>query len=210
MSAVQKQPDEAISVVLADNSRTFCELITAYLGRQPDLRLVGVARDGLGALELLEARCPDVMLLDLVMPQLDGLGVLERIRGRGPRPEPGIIVTTGLSEAGLLQLLKRLGVDGCLLKPFPLQALAGQIRRVASRRRVRQAGPGAEPFAHTGPREGLGPGDAPRLGPGPHTDPRRGPGPDTKRRPGRDPHAERLLAGGLGGAPGSASGPPTT
>ena len=71
-----------IKIIVADDNRNLCQMLQNYLQAQEDLIIVGIANNGLEAWELIQTQEPDLIILDLVMPNLDGLGVLERVNAR--------------------------------------------------------------------------------------------------------------------------------
>jgi len=73
-----------LRVLIADDSAFMRHILAARLGAEPDIEVVGVARDGVEALEGIERLRPDAMTLDLQMPRLSGIDVLARLRGRMP------------------------------------------------------------------------------------------------------------------------------
>jgi two-component system, chemotaxis family, protein-glutamate methylesterase/glutaminase len=90
-----------IRVLVVDDSAYVRKVIGEMLKRSPYMEVVGTARDGLEALELVEELEPDVVTLDLIMPNLDGLGFLEKQMQRRPLP---IVVVTITNEGGELAL----------------------------------------------------------------------------------------------------------
>ena len=68
-----------ISVLIADDNKEFCNILNDYLLNQRDIVVVGIANNGIEALELIEEKKPDLVILDIIMPHLDGLGVLEKL-----------------------------------------------------------------------------------------------------------------------------------
>ena len=70
---------EKISVLIADDNKDFCAIINEFLRKQEDIEVVGVAHDGIEAVDMIFKLGPDVVVLDIIMPHLDGLGVLERL-----------------------------------------------------------------------------------------------------------------------------------
>ena len=68
-----------ISVLLADDNQTLLRLIADSLSRKPEIEIAGMAKDGVEALEMVQSACPDVLLLDIVMPRLDGFSTLEQL-----------------------------------------------------------------------------------------------------------------------------------
>ena len=62
--------EDRIRVVLADNNRELCKVLAEHIGIQDDMELVGIAYDGLQAIELIQAHKPDLLILDITMPYL--------------------------------------------------------------------------------------------------------------------------------------------
>ncbi|MDR3599458.1 MAG: sporulation transcription factor Spo0A [Desulfosporosinus sp.] len=117
-----------IKIIVADDNHSFCQMLQNYLQCQEDLTIVGVAYNGLEACELIQNNEPDVIILDLVMPNLDGLGVLERINARTTMKRPKIIMLTAFGQESLTHQAMMLGVDYFILKPFDLDILSKRIR----------------------------------------------------------------------------------
>jgi two-component system, chemotaxis family, protein-glutamate methylesterase/glutaminase len=91
-----------IRVLVVDDSAFARKVLREILGKSPGIEVVGFARDGLEALEKIAAMEPDVITLDLVMPNLDGVGVLRALpRERAPR-----VVVVSISDEN-----SRLGVE---------------------------------------------------------------------------------------------------
>ena len=63
-----------IKLLIVDDNKEFCNLVVEFFESQEDIEVVGVAHDGLEALEKIDQFEPEVMILDLIMPNLDGLG----------------------------------------------------------------------------------------------------------------------------------------
>ena len=78
--------DKRTSVLIADSSEEFCTALSAALQRTERFAVAGVAGDGEQAMQLLEERRPDILVLDLMMPKKDGLSVLKSISGWERRP----------------------------------------------------------------------------------------------------------------------------
>jgi two-component system response regulator (stage 0 sporulation protein A) len=117
-----------IKIIVADDNRNLCQMLQNYLQDQEDLVIVGVANNGLEAWELIQTQEPDLIILDLVMPNLDGLGVLERINTRTTMTRPKIIMLTAFGQESLTHQAMILGVDYFILKPFDLDILSKRIR----------------------------------------------------------------------------------
>src|SRR5665648_217899 len=117
-----------IKIIIADDNRNICQMLQNHLQVQADLSVVGVANNGIDAMELIQSREPDLIILDLVMPSLDGLGVLERLNAGTSATRPKIIMLTAFGQESLTHQAMTLGVDYFILKPFDLDILGKRIR----------------------------------------------------------------------------------
>jgi DNA-binding NarL/FixJ family response regulator len=118
-----------IRVVLADDHPIVREGTQALLERTPGIEVAGVAAGGATALALVAAQLPDVLLLDLHLPDLDGFAVARQMRERFPRV--AILVLTGHDDAGYVRELRQLGVRGYLGKSVASDQIVAAIRTVA-------------------------------------------------------------------------------
>jgi len=119
---------KCIKLIVADDNRNLCQMLQNYFQSQEDLSIVGVAYNGLEAMEIIQTQEPDLIILDLVMPSLDGLGVLERINARTMLKRPKVIMLTAFGQESLTNQAMMLGVDYFILKPFDLDVLGKRIR----------------------------------------------------------------------------------
>ena len=119
---------KSVKIIIADDNRNFCQMLQNYIQDQEGLSIVGVAYNGLEAMDLIQAQEPDLIILDVVMPHLDGLGVLERINARTTTARPKIIMLTAFGQESLTHQAMSLGVDYYILKPVDLSILSKRIR----------------------------------------------------------------------------------
>ncbi|WP_334110186.1 sporulation transcription factor Spo0A [Thermodesulfitimonas autotrophica] len=119
-----------VRILVADDNREFCELLKDYLSQQPDFELVGVAYNGLEAIQLIEETRPDVVILDIIMPHLDGIGVLEKFASSAATYRPKFIVLTALGQETVTQRAVELGADYYVVKPFNFSVLANRIKQL--------------------------------------------------------------------------------
>lgn len=119
-----------IRVLLAEDQSMVLGALAALLDLEPDIEVVGRARDGSEALRLVEETRPDVLVTDIEMPGMTGLELAVELRRRAS-PARVVIVTT-FARTGYLQRALSAGVAGYLLKDSPAEHLAGAVRRVHS------------------------------------------------------------------------------
>jgi DNA-binding NarL/FixJ family response regulator len=117
-----------IRVVIADDHAIFREGLRKLLEGAGDIAVVGEAGDGDEAVLLLNKLRPDVLLLDLRMPNKDGLGVLEEMNGQSEQTRV-ILVTEGENEHDVVRAM-RLGARGVVWKQSASALLLKSIRKV--------------------------------------------------------------------------------
>ncbi len=115
-----------VRVVIADDDGVFLESLRVLIEAQPELKVVGAARDGLEAIELTAALEPDAVVIDPHMPRLDGVTAIARLR----RDHPNIclIALTGDAAPALRQAAGEAGADGVFVKGELQATLAPRFR----------------------------------------------------------------------------------
>ena len=118
-------------ILVADDQELVRAGFAAVLGRQPDFEVVAEAATGREAVDLVRAHRPDVVLMDVRMPDLDGIGATAEIcRDARTRSRVLILTTFDLDEYVLGAL--RAGASGFLLKDAPRDSLYAAVRTVAA------------------------------------------------------------------------------
>jgi len=114
--------------MVADDHTMFREAIVHYLNAQEEIEVIKEAGDTHQTIALVGEARPDVLLLDLVMPDLDGLEVLRQVRERSP--ETRVLVLTGYFDEGLVLRALQQGAIGYFLKGGSTAGLVKAIRAV--------------------------------------------------------------------------------
>ncbi|HVE03095.1 MAG TPA: response regulator transcription factor [Rhizomicrobium sp.] len=123
-------------VFLVDDQTLVRKGIRSLLSLLPDIEIAGEAVDGREALRLIPAAAPDVVLLDIRMPEMDGLDVLRALVQPGRAPH--FIILTTFDDSDVLLEGCKAGARGFLLKDVSLEQLASAIASVAEGRLILQ------------------------------------------------------------------------
>lgn len=110
---------EVIRVLVVDDSAFVRKIVKQMLGRSPFIEVVGTARDGAEAIELIAELRPDVITLDLVMPRMDGIQFLRQQR-KEPHPVPVVICSISHQSGALALQALELGAVDFVQKPTAL------------------------------------------------------------------------------------------
>ncbi len=119
-----------IPIVIADDHAVLRESLSALLNTQKDFEVVGKAASGVEALELVNSSRPEVLVLDLFMPNTDGFEVLRTLDKAGSRVS-SVVLTASDSQPDYVQVV-RLGARGLVLKAEGPERLFAAIRAVAN------------------------------------------------------------------------------
>lgn len=122
--------NKKIKVLIADDNKEFCSILNEFLNTQEDVEVVGIAKDGLEALSLIPMHLPDVVILDIIMPNLDGIGVLEELKSISLDLHPKVLVLSAVGQDKITQRAINLGADYYIVKPFEFNMLMRRIRQV--------------------------------------------------------------------------------
>ena len=121
---------DEITCLIADDHEVVREGLRLALSRSPRIRVIGEATDGASAVALAERRRPDVVIMDLRMPDMDGLEATEQVLQKAPNT--GALIFTAYGERSLLQRGLESGARGYILKEAPHETLLRAIEKVAA------------------------------------------------------------------------------
>jgi DNA-binding NarL/FixJ family response regulator len=121
---------DEITCLIADDHEVVREGLRLALSRSPRIRVIGEATDGKSAVTLTERRRPDVVIMDLRMPDMDGLEATEQILSKSP--DTAILIFTAYGERSLMQRGLETGARGYILKETPHETLIRAVEKVAA------------------------------------------------------------------------------
>jgi NarL family two-component system response regulator YdfI len=121
--------NKTIRILIADDHLIIRQGLRLILETEPDFELVGEAEDGFEALQLAGELTPDVILMDLRMPNMDGISAIERLRQE--QPQIAIVILTTFNEDALMLRGLKAGARGFLLKDTDRSTLFDSIRAAA-------------------------------------------------------------------------------
>ena len=125
-----KKLKDKITILIADDNPDFARTLTGYIEEDNELEIIAIARDGKQAVEMIINTQPDVVLLDVIMPQLDGLGVLEKIREANMKKTPMCIMLSAVGQDKITQRAIELGAEYYAIKPFDITLLLQRIKEI--------------------------------------------------------------------------------
>jgi two-component system, NarL family, response regulator DesR len=121
-----------IRIVIAEDQRMLLGALSSLLDLEEDMSVVGQAKNGEEALELVKTLNPDVCIMDIEMPLKSGLDVAEELKGHPCK----VIILTTFARTGYFERARKAEISGYLLKDSPSEELANAIRVIMDGRRI--------------------------------------------------------------------------
>jgi response regulator of citrate/malate metabolism len=121
-----------IRVLVVDDDFMVARLHSSVVGRQPGFEVVGAARTGADALAAVRTLRPDLVLLDIYLPDMNGLEVLRRFRESAADYPVDVIVISAARDLDTLRTALRGGVFQYLVKPFEVESLRARLEDYAA------------------------------------------------------------------------------
>jgi len=116
-----------VSVIVIDDEKDVLEVFCEYL-KVKNVNVLAEGRNGKDAVELYQKLKPDVVLMDLVMPQYDGFYGIENIRKYDP--DSKIIIFSASLTPGYVDILRKMKVSGISIKPYDMERIIDLINKV--------------------------------------------------------------------------------
>ena len=118
---------ERVTVVLADESADFCELLKINLEQMGNIEVTGIASDGLELINEVKAKKPDAVVTEFILPKTDGFAAIKTLNSSNLPHKPLYYVISAFSSEKMLAEATNLGVANFMLKPVNFQILADRI-----------------------------------------------------------------------------------
>ncbi len=115
-------------ILIVDDNKEFVKLLTVYINSQNDMEVVDSSYDGKNVVNLIKKHNPDVLLLDVIMPEKDGLTVLEEISNEENLKRPTTVVMSAIGQEKITQKAIALGATYYVVKPFDMEILVDRLR----------------------------------------------------------------------------------
>lgn len=120
-----------IKVVIVDDNERILNLLDEILSEDPEIKITGRAKDGLTAVDIIRSVIPDVVLLDMIMPNLDGIGVMETIlKGEYPLKKPQFIIVSAVGHERLTDQAFAAGASYYIMKPINPEVILEKVHRI--------------------------------------------------------------------------------
>src|SRR4051812_14493143 len=129
MSTTAQSSETKIRVLVADDHSVVRQGLRMFLLVQPDMEMVGEAQNGREAVALVDSLAPDVVLMDLLMPQMNGIEATAAIKVAHPETQV-LVLTTFLEDARVAEAIQA-GAVGFLLKEIEAEDLVKAVRGAA-------------------------------------------------------------------------------
>lgn len=121
---------DKLSILVADDNIEFAKNLTSYIEKEEEMEVIGIAKDGIEAVDMIKNTHPDVAIIDIIMPHLDGLGVLEKINESNMAEKPLSIVLSAVGQDKITARALELGAQYYIVKPFDISLLMKRIKEL--------------------------------------------------------------------------------
>ena len=126
----------SVRLVVTDDHPIMRQALAGYFSRVEEMEVVGQATNGREAVELVDQLLPDVVLMDLKMPEMDGLEASRRITtGVASEARPRIVAMTANAMQGDREMCLQAGMDDYIAKPIRVDRLVAALEQVPARKR---------------------------------------------------------------------------
>ncbi len=125
---------EKLNVAIADDNERMLRMLRDIVSGDEELEVVGTAKDGNEAYQVIKEKKPDIVLLDIVMPNLDGLGLLDKVSADNSiHSHPSFIIISAIGQEQITEDAFNKGAEYFIMKPFDSRMVVERIKYIHSR-----------------------------------------------------------------------------
>lgn len=121
------------SVLIADDNKNWIEILEKGINNMPEFRVEAKANDGKTAIEMIEKQRPDIIILDIIMPEFDGIYIVNHVRSKMKDYSPIIYILSGIGTDTIIKMLSSMDIDYYSMKPVTLETILGNLKNVVIR-----------------------------------------------------------------------------
>lgn len=118
-----------MKILIVDDDALICKSLALTLAKEPDMQVVGTAGDGKQAVEMCEKNAPDLVLMDIRMPEMDGIQATRLLKKRFPHIR--VVMLTTFQDKPNIEMALKAGAEGYLLKTDRITDIAAKLRVLA-------------------------------------------------------------------------------
>jgi len=122
------------TVFICDDNANSLEVLSLTIKKEPQFKIVAQAYDGKTAINLIERHCPDIIILDIIMPEYDGVYIVDYIRKNMKNYNPIIYILSAVGTAPIVRALNELSVDFYSMKPVSMSLIISNINKLIDQR----------------------------------------------------------------------------
>lgn len=122
------------SVLICDDNQHWAKLLSTEIGKQPLYNVIGIAVDGKTAINQIELLHPDIIIIDIIMPEFDGAYIVDYIRNNIEGYNPLIYVISGIGTDTIIYVLNDLNIDFYSMKPVSIDVVIQNLNHAVNRR----------------------------------------------------------------------------
>jgi YesN/AraC family two-component response regulator len=131
MTQAESSPTRKLRVLIADDIQETRRNTRLMLSLISDVEVVAIASNGLQAVQMAKEQHPDIVVLDINMPEMNGLAAFKEITKKNP--DTGCIIISAEKDSEILRMAMSLGIRDYLFKPFTVDQMEQAVEKVASR-----------------------------------------------------------------------------
>jgi two-component system, response regulator, stage 0 sporulation protein A len=119
-----------IDVLIVQQSRSYASKLKDYIDKMSGYKVIDYAFDGITAIEYAVELKPDLIIVDLILPQIDGFGVIEQIKSTDGFKDTKIILTSSIAMEFVMERLGELPIDYFFIKPITFKTFSDRVNEI--------------------------------------------------------------------------------